>query len=959
MNGKMLALGVAAAVLSADACTGLYVGKKASVDGTTMLCKTEDDWGMKFWHYGQVVPRRQDGGPGEVRGDFGFRRALPEHTFRYVTFPRSSQYRAPRLVAQALNEKGLVVNGAVTAWPNHEFLRLDPFVPTGTSWETMPDYLAATCVTAREAVESFARVIAEQGNFEGDNYFIADRNEAWYFEAYTGHHWAAVRMPEDCVAALGNQFMLGDIDLEADGVLHSPGLVEAIAKSGVGVKGPSGRYHLAASIGAPLDDFHNLRTWYGREFFAKSISERYEPRKRYDFFFRPDAKVSVADAIRFLRSRYEGTEWCPETNHKDFIKFVGSENQELQNVIQIRNDVAPEFSVASWTSFGPSEHSPFLPIPNQLNGFEKELATDCPKGAPEDYRDDYGAANRVRKLATLARLDHERYGQPIRRFWERLEAKWQAEWPALWTKAAREGDAAALSAYSRRCQRAFIAETQSLIDRLMNYMIVDVRTCWWHPAPDGYGIVPVPQNPPFEAEGEPSDAPRRRDAGAMSEGYRRLWNAEVQAAIDARIERHRKADAAADGFLPGSSVRVEQVTHGFRFGAHIFNFDQLGRKDWNDLYKSTFTNLLNAATVAYYWGSYEPVRGSFRHAAGPRDNAAFWDSVASLSPKEKYERFVEYRRPAPDPILDFCAANGIDVHGHAMIYRIAQPDWVAGAAPSDAEQIDLYRAHIRELAEHVGTRVSQWDVVNESVRRDAPVEAPDDTVFWGPNPPRPVPAGYTLACYDEAAKRLPKGVRATINEACVIDDVYLAFVKSLLDRGAKIDTVGLQFHIFNAKEMLGLAKGEHKGRRGYCYSPERILQTLAKADRLGRPIHISEITVPAPEESAWGEAVQAEALRDLYRLWFSWPSVNRITYWNLVDFTYHKESLSSGFYARDMRKKAVWHAMDKLLNEEWKTRVTVTADAAGRIAFRGFRGTYRLVGTGADGKRVERRIVVK
>ena len=205
------------AALSADACTGLYVGKKASVDGTTMLCKTEDDWGMKFWHYGQVVPRRQDGGPGEIRGDFGFRRALPEKTFRYVTFPRSSQYRAPRLVAQALNEAGLVVNGAVTAWPNHEFLRLDPFVPTGTSWETMPDYLAATCVTAREAVESFARVIAEQGNFEGDNYFFADRNEAWYFEAYTGHHWAAVRMPEDCVAALGNQFMLGDVDLAAEG----------------------------------------------------------------------------------------------------------------------------------------------------------------------------------------------------------------------------------------------------------------------------------------------------------------------------------------------------------------------------------------------------------------------------------------------------------------------------------------------------------------------------------------------------------------------------------------------------------------------------------------------------------------------------------------------------------------------------------------------------------------------
>ena len=447
-------------------------------------------------------------------------------------------------------------------------------------------------------------------------------------------------------------------------------------------------------------------------------------------------------------------------------------------------------------------------------------------------------------------------------------------------------------------------------------------------------------------------------ADAMSSEYRKLWGPAVQAEIDARIEMHRKADAVVAGFKPGTTVEVEQLTHDFKFGAHIFNFDQLGSREANDTYKATFTNLLNAATVAYYWSSYEPVKGSFRFAPGPHDTAAFWDSVAALSPEEKYNRYVEYRRPASDPILDFCAANGIDAHGHAMIYRVSQPEWVTNAAPTDAEQIDLYRAHVRELAEHVGTRVSQWDVVNESVRRDATVDAPDDTVFWG-DPSRPVPAGYTLACYDEAAKCLPKGVGAAINEACTIDDVYLAFVKSLIDRGAKIDIVGLQFHIFNAREMFDLAKGAHKGRRGYCYTPARIKETLEKADRLGRPIHISEITVPAPEETPWGEAVQAEALRDLYRLWFSWPSVYRITYWNLVDFTYHKESLASGFYGRDMRKKAVYHVLDRLINHDWKTRLSLKASPVGSVSFRGFRGTYRIRGIGADGQPCEMSFVCK
>lgn len=445
----------------------------------------------------------------------------------------------------------------------------------------------------------------------------------------------------------------------------------------------------------------------------------------------------------------------------------------------------------------------------------------------------------------------------------------------------------------------------------------------------------------------------------MPEGYRRVWNDEVRAQANERIEKHRKADAVVDGLPVGVEVQVRQQTHAFKFGAHIFNFDQLGRDDWNETYRATFTNLFNAATVAYFWKYYEPVQGEFRHAAGPRDSSAFWKSVSNLTAKQKHEKYIEYRRPAPDPVLDFCAANGVDAHGHAMIYRIAQPDWVTNVAPTHAGQIDIYRRHIRELAAHVGTRVSQWDVVNESVRRESTVAAPDDTVFWQPQWGFGVPPDYTISCYQEAEKALPRGVLSAINDACTIDSLYFSFIKALLKRGARIDVVGVQFHIFKAQEMVDLANGAHKGRRNYCYSPERILRTLSEADDLGRPIHISEITIPAPEESAWGEEVQAAVLCDLYRLWFSWPSVYRITYWNLVDFTYHKESLASGFYRRDMQKKAVYHAIDRLLNHEWKTRLTKKVNAEGKLLFRGFRGRYRLTWKDESGATVSRNYELK
>ena len=65
----------------------------------------------------------------------------------------------------------------------------------------------------------------------------------------------------------------------------------------------------------------------------------------------------------------------------------------------------------------------------------------------------------------------------------------------------------------------------------------------------------------------------------ISPAYRQLWNEEEQARIDADIEKNRKADGVFQ--LPpsaaGRTVKAEQLSHDFIFGAHIFNYDQRGR----------------------------------------------------------------------------------------------------------------------------------------------------------------------------------------------------------------------------------------------------------------------------------------------------------------------------------------------------------------------------------------------
>jgi len=44
---------------------------------------------------------------------------------------------------------------------------------------------------------------------------------------------------------------------------------------------------------------------------------------------------------------------------------------------------------------------------------------------------------------------------------------------------------------------------------------------------------------------------------------------------------------------------------------------------------------------------------------------------------------------------------------------------------------------------------------------------------------------------------------------------------------------------------------------------------------------------------------------------------------------------------KDLTPKSVYEQLHRLIHEEWQTRLSGVADAAGRYAFRGFRGAYR------------------
>ncbi len=465
----------------------------------------------------------------------------------------------------------------------------------------------------------------------------------------------------------------------------------------------------------------------------------------------------------------------------------------------------------------------------------------------------------------------------------------------------------------------------------------------------------------------------------MSAAYRERWNPAVQREIDSRIERYRQADFAGrlPGLAPGREVKIEQMSHDFIFGAHIFNFDQLGSTERNRRYRDLFGPLFNSATIAFYWKTLETEPGKPRFAGTERDTAAYWNSL------EKPWEEPHWRRPATDPVVEFCLERGIRLHGHPFIWGSRQwhhPPWIeAEVAPPEeraalgnfapeflqnlapgeiaarapvltAELHRLFSRRISEIVARYGDRIHSWDVVNESATDFARGNMVSGEAICKSHYGI-MPGDYAYAAFQEAGRLLPEHVALNINDYLNTPD-YARQVIDLQQRGARIDIVGSQMHLFDPRLVLQLAEGQDI--EAPVNTPQQIWEKMASHARPGLPLHLSEITITSGENDTRGQQIQAIITRNLYRTWFAVKEMMGITWWNLVDDCGAPgEPSFSGVFSRNMEPKPAFHVLQHLINEEWKTRKTLQADREGTIAFRGFRGRYRASWVDESGQRQE------
>jgi len=372
------------------------------------------------------------------------------------------------------------------------------------------------------------------------------------------------------------------------------------------------------------------------------------------------------------------------------------------------------------------------------------------------------------------------------------------------------------------------------------------------------------------------------------------------------ISKYRVHDVVVEVRTPGGEavpnvhVRARQIGRHFRLGCNFYQHGAFKTEEENRLYDYYHARVFDFATIPFYYNGF--IR------EGEEPNWGRRDTLAAAG-----------------------AGLGHTLKGHPLIwfYDPCYPDWAR--KPYD-EMRPVILETVRKCVERYKGTIDIWDVVNEM-----PVQR-------GPT------GGFKLTfaelvdlTRDALAVAREANPEATliVNDFGIISDPdgmsnRYGFFRALIDAGADFDVVGIQAHMMG-RDSLWI-----------------VYESLRKYSDLGKPIHVTEVTVLSKGEwgpwyeggGQWTEEIQADVVRDFYTVCFAVPSIEAVTWWDLCDRQTWQPY--GGLLRADFTPKPAYHALEDLV-ASWTTKVILATGADGRAGFRGYAGEYELTLSTAAG----------
>lgn len=234
-----------------------------------------------------------------------------------------------------------------------------------------------------------------------------------------------------------------------------------------------------------------------------------------------------------------------------------------------------------------------------------------------------------------------------------------------------------------------------------------------------------------------------------------------------------------------------------------------------------------------------------------------------------------YNWAAADKIVAYGNANGINVHGHALVWYQAVPNWLTNFSGTDAEFASEVKKYITAVVTHYAGKVKSWDVVNEAV--DDSNGNLRNTIFlkrMGPN--------YIKDCY--------KWARDAANAA---GDTNLLLFYNDYATATNIPKQNKMFSIVDDLKASNLIDGLGYQMHNTYLSPTKtqIETDINRAVAKGLKIHISELDIqvnPANDINTFTNErrlAQKEKYKEIVKIYNAIPKANKyaLTIWGMKD----------------------------------------------------------------------------
>jgi dipeptidase len=351
-------------------CTTILVGKKATLDGSTLIARNEDGSGDGANPQRFVVIQPADQPVHYQAVQSKAKIDLPTNPLRYTSTPDADPTYGIWGGA-GINSANVAMTATETSTTNSRILGLDPLVENGLG---EADFLTITLPyshSARAGVQRLGALLEQYGTYESNGIAFADEDEVWYFETIGGHHWAALKVPDDAYVIAPNRFNIAEYDFAAADTLFAADLPNLIEQYQLNPDQDTVNLrHIFGSATLKDQHYNNPRAWY-----VQSILNPQRKQSPLDqdlpFALVPDQKISVETVKWLLSSHFQNTPYDPygtgSAEQRHLFRPIGINRNQETHVLQIRSNVPAEIAGIHWLAYGPNTFNALVPFYANVN----------------------------------------------------------------------------------------------------------------------------------------------------------------------------------------------------------------------------------------------------------------------------------------------------------------------------------------------------------------------------------------------------------------------------------------------------------------------------------------------------------------------------------------------------------------------------------------------------------------